>query len=436
MKHLTWVVSAAAALGGAAACGEDDDNSNTTGDDLPDALEATPDAPDPIDAGSPDAVVPGIIYVGVRNVDGTRDTDAHVIWFDADDALLLDEVTGEDGESTLEALPGVTAVVIPDIGGTNVYVYQDLATGHDVAHQPFVYPPTINVSFTFPAFDDAVAYDHYRISGTSQTLTTAITAPIWDVPTTNIVVTALDGGSTIMASLAESDVAISDGADIALGADWLPPIATDATVTNVPANIPVGTAYLTTWAPGIGDIGVTYLESDTATGPVLDLPDSRAVLAASLQFDEAPSQTVRRYENPGDDVSLDIEASAMASLDNEAYDATTQTITWDESNVGLAPNTLRANLYVSRGAALGGGGGGSLIWNVHGRQGGGRWTLPALPAAYAALELRSTDVAVVYGPSPSYLSLPGPLDRLNRNPFFPSYTSTQPPGLLWVYSSD
>ena len=71
-----------------------------------------------------------------------------------------------------------------------------------------------------------------------------------------------------------------------------------------------------------------------------------------------------------------------------------------------------------------------VYWFVHSRRGGGSWTLPTLPAAYDAVALRTTDSAVVIGPKPSYLSLPGPLDRVTRNPFFIDYALAQPPSLL------
>lgn len=424
---LGGVVAALAALG---ACG--DSGGNTTDGDLPDAPGQVDAAP--VDAGTPDAVQPGDITVGVRNGDATRDVDAHVLWYDADGTLLLDEETGEDGESTLSALPGTTAVVIPDVAGTSVYVYQDLAPGHDVAHQPQTYPGTIDVTFSFTAFPDAVAYDHYRVSGTSRTNTTSITAPIWDVPTSNIIVTAVDGTDAVLASQAAADVPLGAG-PVVLDGTWLPPVVTSGELANLPGDVTSASAYMSTWAPGIGEIGYQSLPDGGIDAAILDVPEAQAVLAAYVEFGGASTQVMRRFEAPGDDVTLDVEASRMTTVSGRSYAAATQTITWSETDTGLAPNSMTASLYISRGAALAGGAS-DISWFVHGRRSGGRWVLPTLPEAYASLALRTDDAVSLYGPFPAYLSQPGPLDRVNRNPFFIQYNLAQPAGLLWIYEAN
>ena len=430
----------------------------TTVVDSADHIDAAPSSPDaaPIspDATPPDAAPLQPVTVTVFDPNSQLPaTGLPVAFLNGDSSVVLETTTDSNGSAsaTMAAGGSVTvgaAQVGVDINGNsgNVYTWLGVKPGDDlVANQPLIPTSAATITINVTTDTDTNAND-YQINGfcpDGETFSsnpsdggpTAIVVPSTCTPAA-IYVFAEDANGVELSTVYQSNIALSDGAAITIGA--FTPVATDSvTFTDIPsAQISGNTSFRSTLYL---DDGINLLRrlgakvsssTGTATKSFVVGAMSNVNLLNWFQVSTnlTTNDNVMFAVSSGPSITTGVSADlapllAVATVTSEpAYDVPSATFSWMEA--GSVPADLVSiieNVHSIDGTTR------VFSWNIVAADTNASLVLPTLPASLADFTILSTDL-IGYGDAFT-ISVTGGYDVVRNTAIGTKHPQSSLPGL-------
>ena len=310
-----------------------------------DASTHQPDAVTTADA----ALVTGVVQVVVYDSNGALAVGVPVAFLNADDSVVLETTTGDDGTASATMQSGGTVVALNNTfvtldGQPDVYTFLDVQAG-DVLTAGTPAQATFGASLTL-SFPPASAGHIYSVSSScgqeanleQTSLTYLFTS---GCTSADFYILAEDCSGAPIGVLYVPGQAISDGATVALTGDFTAMTDFDFTIANLPS------AVTSNASTGLIDNGVLIEGPDgfvdttngnTTSYLVAQFAGLDAVWDTSVAQVSGSILEVQGRQATADHVTVDYATDALPEID-ALPEVTSNLISWTEASVGTAESS-------------------------------------------------------------------------------------------------
>jgi hypothetical protein len=381
-----------------------------------DGVHHLPDAPEGIDAATPDAPLTGAVTLTVTQ-DGTPRADVAVYFLAADSTLVAKVPTNAQGVATATmGLGGSVTAIDPfstKSAGRDVRTFVGVKPGDQLKlYVGGTAAQSVNFTLTLPT--DAFAF-YYTVStdcGSTQFFTGGgsgsgggpVGGPVTldgCGATTDILIETYDGNSMALGAIYKPNVAITEGGTVDLTAEaYTTPVPT-ATInwSNVPTEYTQINGRYALASPK-GFLRETYLTADVTEGAGTFTIPSPGVTGGIAITGSQPlpsnfigQQTVVDWAPEGTaPIAVDLANTLLGTYSTTpSVSGATHTVTWAASP-GVAPDFAHASLFANR---PNGKSSTFWSWDIVVPYATTTFTLPTLPTEIADLNFQATDSVAI-----------------------------------------